>query len=430
MQVSVESTGSLERRMTVEIPEERIAGEMNTRLQKLAKSVKIQGFRPGKVPLNIVKRTYGSQVRDEIIGELIQSSYFEALSSEKLSPAGYPEIETADTDNQGLTYTATFEVMPEVTLASFDGVSIESISADVNEEDVDKMLETIQEQRATFAVVERAAQEGDRVNINFEGTIDGESFQGNSGSNVPVVLGSGRMIDGFESGVIGAKADDELTLDLQFPEDYAHKEVAGKPVQFSVKVNSVEEKTLPEIDEEFVKSLGIEEGTVEALRKEVKTNMEKEVEQRTKASMKENVMEKLVELNQIDIPQALIDNEANALLEQMKQQMHSPQGKGIDLDKSMFEEQAKRRVTLGLVMSEIIKQNDIKADAEKVRAHIDQMANSYEKPQEVIDWYYGDKKRLSEIESVVLEQEVVDWITGQVSVTDTKVSFSEVVGHS
>jgi trigger factor len=430
MQVSVESTGNLERRMTVEVPEERIAGEVKSRLQKLAKSAKLNGFRPGKVPLNVVKQTFGKQVRDEVLGEVIQSTYYEALSSEKLNPAGYPNIETGEQAAEGLTYTATFEVMPEIELASFDGVSIEKKTVSISDEDVDKMIETLQKQRATFESVDREAKEDDRVTIDFEGKIDGESFQGNSGTNMPVVIGSKRMIEGFETGLVGAKAGDELTLDLQFPEDYAHKEVAGKPVQFEVKVHTVEESVLPEVDDEFVKSLGIEEGTVDGLRAEVTSNMEREVEQRLNATMKESVMDKLLELNQIDVPQALIDSEANTLLQQMQQQMHTPEGKGINLAKSMFEDQAKRRVTLGLIMSEVVKANDLKADTDSVRAYVENMASSYEKPEEVVNYYFGDKKRLAEVESVVLEQAVVDWITEQVTVNESAASFSEVMGQA
>jgi trigger factor len=292
------------------------------------------------------------------------------------------------------------------------------------------MITTIQKQRAGYSAVERAAQEEDRVNIDFEGTVDGEAFQGNSGKGVPVVIGSNRMIEGFEAGIVGKKAGEELTLDLQFPEDYAHKAVAGKPVQFNIKVNSVEEVSLPQIDDEFVKTLGIEDGTVEKLREEISANMEKEVVQKVKASMKESVMDKLIELNQIDIPKALIDNEATALLDQMKQQMHSPAGKGIDLDKSMFEPQAKRRVALGLIISELVKQNDIKASADKVREQIEIIASSYDTPEEVISWYYGDKKRLAEIESIVLEQAVVDWIASQVEVKEVSSNFSELMGQS
>ncbi len=428
MQVSVEATGSLERRMTVEVPEERIEGEVQSRLQKLTKTVKLNGFRPGKVPFKVVQKNFGAQVRDEVLGEVVQSTYFEALTSENLNPAGYPSIETQDKGSEGFTYIATFEVMPEIKPAGFDGVSIEKKTVTIGDDDIDSMIATIQKQRAEYKAIDRAIKEDDRVNIDFEGTIDGEAFQGNSGKAVPVVIGSKRMIEGFEDGLVSKMAGDEFALDLTFPEDYAHKAVAGKPVQFQVKINSVEEVLLPEINDEFVKSLGIEEGTVEKLREEIAANMEREVEQRTKASMKESVMDKLIELNQIDVPVALIESEANALLEQMKQQMHAPAGKGIDLDKSMFEPQAKRRVALGLIISELVKENELKADADKVRKQIEDMASSYEKPEEVISWYYGDKKRLAEIESIVLEQVVVDWIASQVEVKEVPATFSEVMG--
>jgi trigger factor len=431
MQVSVETTNGLERRMTVELPVERIDDEVQNRLKQMGRTARVKGFRPGKVPHKVLAQQYGKQLRDEVVGELIQSSYFEAVSQEKLQPAGMPSIEpTVNEAGKNLQYVATFEVMPEVTLAEVAGAKLEKRVAEVTDADLDKMMETLLKQRASWEEVDRAAAEGDRLNIDFKGTIDGEEFSGNSGEKVPVTIGAKRMIEGFEEGLVGAKAGDELTLDLTFPEEYAHKEVAGKPVQFAVKVNSVEAAKLPELDEEFAKSFGIGDGSLDSLRAEVRQNMEREMQQALRDGNKQAVMDKLLELNQIEVPQALVENEAEQLKQQMMQQMHIPEGKsGVQLENSMFTEQAQRRVSLGLLLSELIKSKELKADEEKVRAKVEELAATYEEPQQVIDWYYGDKSRLSQVESLVLEDTVVDWVFEQADVTEKSGSFDEVMGR-
>lgn len=431
MQVSVEETGSLERRMNVAVPEERIDQEVNNRLQRLARTAKVKGFRPGKVPMKVIAQQYGKQVRDEVVGEVIQSTYFEAINQEKLQPAGMPSIEPKVMEKgKGLEYTAIFEVMPKVELVEIKGAKLEKTAAEVKDEDLEKMLDNLRQQRATWKEVKRKAKKGDRLNIDFKGTIEGEEFSGNSGENMPVTLGSGRMIDGFEKGLTGAKAGEELTLDLQFPEDYSHKEVASKPVQFQVKVNKVEAPELPEIDEEFAKSFGIGDGSLEALRNEVRQNMERELKQAVGTKNKQAAMDKLVELNNIEVPAALINQEAETLKQQMMQQMHTPQGKsGVDLDAALFKEQAERRVTLGLLLSELIKANEIKVSEEQLKAKVDEIASTYEKPEEVVNWYYGDKKRLSEIETLALEDAVVDWIFAQADVSEKQSGFDEVMGR-
>lgn len=431
MQVSVEATGGLERRMTVQVPEERVEKEVEGRLQRLARTAKLKGFRPGKVPMNVVKSHYGAQVRQEVVGDVIQSSFYEAVVKENLRPAGLPTIEPKSLEaGKSLEYTATFEVMPEVEPASLSGVKLEKVSAEVSDADVDAMLETLRKQRTRWEAVERAAKEGDRVVIDFKGTIDGTEFQGNEGKQVPVVIGAKRMITGFEEGLVGAKTNDSLTLDLKFPEEYGYKEVAGKPVQFAVTVHRVEEPHLPELDDEFAKSFAITEGGVEALRKEVRQNMERELEQAVTGRVKQAVMDKLLELNAIDLPKALIKQEAEQLAAQMRQNMHIPAGKsGVNLDSAMFEDQARRRVSLGLVLSEIIKRNELKADAAKVREQVEKVAATYERPQDVINWYYADRNRLAEVESLVLENQVVEWALGQADVSETKSSFNELMNR-
>lgn len=426
MQVSVEATNGLERRMTVEVPDERISKEVDKRLQQLARTTRIKGFRPGKVPMKVIKSRYGQQVRQEVLGEVVQSSFYEAVAKENLHPAGTPQIEPAGEQESGFSYVATFEVMPEFEPAPLEGVEVEKPVAEVTDADVDKMLETLRKQNSDWQKVDREAKEGDRVIIDFKGFIDGEAFKGGEGENVPVTVGAGRMIAGFEEGLKGVKAEEERTLDLTFPEDYGYKEVAGKPVQFQVKVHAVEEPHLPELDDEFAKRFGVE--GVDALKQEVRDNMARELDQTLRNRVRQQVMNKLLELNEIEVPKALVDSESQALLENMRQQMHVPQGKqGPDLSPSMFEEQATRRVTLGLILAEIIKRNELKAEPDQVRAAVEKIAASYEKPEEVINWYYGDRRRLGEVESSVLEDRVVDWALEQAKVTEKPMSFDELM---
>ncbi len=431
MQVSVEATSGLERRMTVQVSEERVEKEVQGRLQRLARTAKLKGFRPGKVPMSVVKSHYGSQVRQEVVGDVIQSSFYEAVVKENLRPAGQPTIEPKSLDaGKSLEYTATFEVMPEIEPASLKGVKLEKLSAEVTDSDLDAMLETLRKQRTRWEAVERGAQDGDRVVIDFTGTINGTPFQGNEGKQVPVVIGAKRMISGFEEGLVGAKTAGKLILDLKFPEEYAYKEVAGKPVQFTVTVHRVEEPHLPAVDDEFAKSFAVTEGGVEALRKEVRQNMERELAQAITGRVKQSVMDRLLELNKIELPKALIKQEAEQLAAQMRQNMHIPAGKsGVNLDIAMFEEQARRRVGLGLVLSEIIKRNQLKADPAKVREQVETVASTYERPQDVIDWYYADRNRLAEVESLVLENQVVEWALQEADVAETKSSFNELMNR-
>lgn len=432
MQVSVEATSALQRRMTVEVPAERIAGEVESRLQRMARTAKVKGFRPGKVPMKVVAQQYGKQIRDEVVGEVIQTTYFEAITQEKLHPASMPTIESVSgEEGQNLQYAATFEVMPEVKLADMSGAKLEKVIAEIADTDLDKMLENLRKQRTEWKEVARKAKNGDRLSVDFTGTIEGKEFAGNSGKNVPVTLGDGRMIDGFEKGLVGAKAGDELVLDLQFPENYGSKDVAGKPVQFQVTVNKVEEAQLPELDEEFAKGFGIGDGSLEALRTEVRKNMERELQQGLEGKNKQAVMDALLELNKLEVPASLIDNEAENLKQQMLQQMHTPKGKaGAELDAALFKGEAEKRVTLGLLLSEAIRANELKVDSDKLKAKVEEIASTYEKPEEVVRWYYGDKNRLAQIENLMLEDAVVEWAYGQAKVSEKKSSFEEVVGLS
>lgn len=430
MQVSVETTAGLERRMTVQVPEERIAAEVDNRLRQLARTTSIKGFRPGKVPFKMVKQRYGDQVRQEVLGDVIQSTYFEAVSQEKLRPAGYPSFEPKSLEQgKGVEYVATFEVMPEIQLATFAGVTVEKPVAQVTDADVDAMLETLRKQNAVWQAVERGAADGDRVTIDFRGTIDGADFPGNKGENVPVTLGGKRMIAGFEEGLVGAEVGEERTLDLQFPENYGYKDVAGKPVQFKISVKKVEAPELPALDDAFAAKFGVE-GGITALRNEVRSNMERELEQRLGNLVKQQVMDKLLEINDITIPQALVQQESQALAQQMRENMQLPADKSGSISPAMFEEQAKKRVTLGLLLAELVQRHNLKVDADTLRRKVEQIAAGYEQPEEVVKWFYADQRRLAEVESLALEDRVVEWVLGQVQVTEKQQGFNELMNRA
>ncbi|MET0104596.1 MAG: trigger factor [Sedimenticola sp.] len=429
MQVSVESSEGLERRMTVELPVEQVNEAVEKRLKEVARTARLDGFRPGKVPMSVVRKRYSAEVRSEVFGDLVQSTYFQALAQEKLQPAGEPVVEPLEKDaDQGMGYIATFEVMPEITLQDISDKEIKRPVAEVTDEDFAAMMDKLRNQRTTWNDVDRTAQDGDQVTIDFIGKVDGEAFEGGTANSVPLVLGSNSMIEGFESGLVGAAADEERNLDLQFPEDYRVDSLAGKAATFEVKVTKVAEPVLPEVDDEFAKAFGIAEGGVEALNKEIRSNMERELEDKIRNSLKDQAMEVLLEANPIDVPAVLVKQEAEALLQQMRANM-AQQGHNSEMDipVNLFEDQAKRRVTLGLVIGEVIKENNIELDADRVRERVEQFAQSYEKPQEVIDYYYGNKQQLAAIENVVLEDQVVDWVLEQAKVEDAPAAFAELM---
>ncbi|MDY6980685.1 MAG: trigger factor [Pseudomonadota bacterium] len=431
MQVSVEATGGLERRMTVNVDEERIASAVDDRLKNMTQTVKLKGFRKGKVPFKVVKQHYGKQVRDEVVGEVVQSTFYEAVSQEKLQPAGNPNFDDLKNEpGQGLAYTATFEIYPEVELAPMAEQTVEKPVAEIGEADVDKMIETIRKQNVSWQPVEREAKEGDRVNLDFKGMIDGEAFDGGSGEGMQVELGSGRMIPGFEDGLMGAKAGEDRTLNVTFPENYHVESLAGKPAVFEAHINSVEEAVLPEVDAEFAKQLGVASGDLSEMRDEVRANMQRELDERLRAKLKEAVIETLLAANSIDVPKSLVENEERTLLQQMLQNLASQGMQQQDLsglNPEMFKEQAEKRVTLGLIMSEIVKANDLKVEPEQVKARIQEIAAPYEQPEEVVKWYQSDRQRLSEIESLVFEDQVIDWVVDQAKVVEKPVSFDEIM---
>lgn len=429
MQVSVESGEGLTKRLLVTLPAERVNAVVDAKLKETARTVRLDGFRPGKVPVRVVKQRFGAQIRQDAYGELIQSSFYEAASQENLKPVGEPSIELREDEAEGgLAYTATFEVMPEIELADLSTLEIKRPVAEVSDEDVDNMIQKLREQRTEWEEVERPAQEGDRVTIDFKGFIDGEAFEGGSAEDVQLVLGSGTMIPGFEDGLIGAAAGDQRTLELKFPEDYRVEHLAGKDATFEVEVKAVAEPRLPEVDEEFVKSLGVEDGTEESLRKEVRENMERELRQKIKSRTKEQVMNALLEAHEIPVPQAMITREAVALKQQTQQDMaQAGQQSSVDLPLSIFEPQAERRIKLGLIVGEIIRKNEMEVDQSRVDEAIAEQAATFEEPQEIIDWYASNPEARSSVENVVMEDQAVDWILEQARVEEEKLSFDELV---
>lgn len=428
MQVSVETTSGLERRMTVGIPADRIESEVNKRLQQTASRAKVDGFRPGKVPMSVIRKRFGGSARQEVIGEVIQSSFYEAIMQEKLNPAGAPSVEPKQLDEgKDFEYVATFEVYPEITLGDFGDIKVERIESEVRDEDLENMLEILRKQNTQFETVERAAENGDQLKVDFVGRVDGEPFQGGTANNTEIVLGSGRMIPGFEEGLVGAKAGDSITLNVTFPEDYQNLELAGKPAEFDVMVHSVAAPALPELNDEFFAKFGVEEGGIEGFRAEVRKNMERELRQAIKTKVKSQVMDGLLATNSIDVPKALVSSEIDRLREQAVQQFGGANIKPEQLPAELFEEQAKRRVSLGLVVAEVVKQNDIKPDNDRVRAMVEELASAYQEPEQVVNWYYQNEQQLAEIQSVVLEEQVVDTVLQKAQVTSKQVPYEDAV---
>jgi len=431
MQVSVEATEGLERRMTVQVEESQIADKVEQRLKSLVKTTKLKGFRKGKVPMKVVKQHYGKQVRLEVMSDVMQQSFYAAVTQEKIRPAGMPNFAPDETslNKEGFTYTATFEVYPEVVLADLSSTEVEKPVVNISAADIDEMIETIRKQHIDWQEADRVAQHGDRLDVDFKGMIDGEVFAGGEAQGQDIEIGAGRLIPGFEDGLIGMAKGASKTLDLSFPKTYHAKEFAGKDVKFDITVNRIDEPVLPEVNAEFAKKMGVEDGAVEKFRDEIKENMELELADKLQMKIKTAVMDALITAHDVQIPQALIDSEAQALLQQMQQNLVSQGMNKDDLKMSpdMFKDQAERRVALGLIMAEVAKQKEIKADDDEVRAKVETIAKPYQQPQEVIDWYYADKSRLSEIESLVYEDKITEWALNSAKVVEKTTAFKEIM---
>lgn len=427
MQVSVENTSALERRMTIAVPAERVENEVNKRLQQTAKRAKVAGFRPGKVPMSVIRQRFEADARQEAFGDLVQASFYEAIVEQKLNPAGAPSVEPKSFEKgKDLEFVAIFEVFPEFTVSGLESINVERLSAEVADADLDNMLEVLRKQNTRFEAVERAAQNDDQVNIDFVGKVDGEAFAGGSAKGTQLVLGSGRMIPGFEDGLVGAKAGEERVVNVTFPEDYQNLDLAGKAAEFTITVNSVSAPVLPELNEEFFAQFGIKESTLEGFRAEVRKNMERELRQAIKTKVKNQVMDGLLAANPIEAPKALLENEVNRLRVQAVQQFGG-NIKPDQLPAELFEEQAKRRVVLGLIVAEVVKQHELKADEGRVREMIEEMASAYQEPEQVVAWYFKNEPQLNEVRSVVLEEQVVDTVLQKATVTDKQVSYEEAV---
>lgn len=429
MQVSVETTSGLERRVTIQVPAARVDEAVEARLKQTAKSARINGFRRGKVPMNFVRRQFGDEVRAEVVSEVIRTQYVEAITQEKLNPAGYPDIEAKVNEaGKDLEFVATLEVYPEVAVAPLSDVTIEKPVASVTDADLDKMIDVLRDQQAKYDVVERAATEADRVNIDFEGFIDGEAFEGGKAEGHDLGLSSGTFIPGFEAQLVGTSAGEEKDVNVTFPEDYQAEQLKGKAAVFKVKINSVSEKKQPELNDDFFKLYGVEEGGLEAFRADVKKNMERELAQTIKNKVKEQVVNALIAGNEFDVPKALIDNEVNALRQQAVQQF----GGGQQFDASLlpaelFSEQAIKRVKLGLLMASVVEAKEIKVDEAQVRAYVETLAESYQDPQQVVEYYMNNQQMRQQLESAVLEEKVVEALLAEAAVAETEMSYDDAI---
>ena len=429
MQVTVETTQGLERRMRVEIPEEKVRGEIDKRLGDLARSVRIPGFRPGKAPVKIVARHYGRQVRDEVVGGIVRESLADALDQEQLRPAVMPRIAPVETAS-GVTYTATFDVLPDISLPQFESIEIARPVATVSDEDVDRMLERMRVQRRTWKEVERAAASGDRVVVDFEGRVDGERLEEAGAKEMPVELDAGRMVEGFEDGLVGVQAGEDRTLELSFPEAYP-EHLAGKPVTFEVKVHRVEEPELPDVDDAFAQSFGVAGGDVDTLRSEVRANMERELGDGLRAQLKQRVMEALLAGDEIALPESMVREEVARAMQRRHEELERSgiDHQHIELSPNAFERPVRRRIALELVVAEIIREHGIELDHARVRARVETIASTFQEPAQVLDWYYSDRSRLAPIESLVFEEQVVEWVLEHARVTDEATSFDRILNH-
>ena len=430
MQVSVSNTQGLEHQMSVTLPAQQIEQEVSKRLLRLRKTAKLPGFRPGKVPASVIDKRFGSDVLNEIAGEMINRSYLEALVEQKIEPATRPNIEPkAITRGADVEYIATFEVFPEVGRTDLSGLTIEKQVCELSEDDINDTIETIRKQRLIWNETESPAKEADRVTIDFNGTLDGEAFEGGEAKDYPVVIGEGMLLKDFESGMVGMKSAEKKTIDVSFPEDYPAENLAAKTVQFEITANKVEESQLPEINEEFYKSLGIEDGSEQTFRDQVKENMQRELKNRTQASLRDNVLKALADNNEIDLPGQLVDEEMTHIKEANRQQMLQ---QGIDesqinIDDQELRGEAEKRVKLSLLVRGVITANGLKLDKQRVDATLNEMAQTYDDKDAFVRWYTQDKQRMQQLESTALEQLVVEKLIETADVVDKDVSFKSLM---
>ncbi len=431
MQTSIEALGRLERRFNMAVPAEQIDREVEQRLRKLSRTVRMDGFRPGKVPLKIVAQHYGPQVRSEVVGDAVQKAFSEVVQEQKLKVAGYPRIERKEGgDGKQLTFSATFEIYPEVKLGDLAGATIQRPVHAVDDADVDRTLAILRKQRTSWEPVTRASQTGDRVTVDFIGRIDGNEFPGGKGAGVAVVLGEGRMLPEFESGLAGVTAAEHKSFPVGFPADYPGKEVAGKTANFEVIVQKVETPRLPEIDAEFAKSLGVADGDIAKMRAEIRENVQREVKKKVESEVKQKVMQALIDSTTLELPKSLVEIEMQRMVQQTRADLEA---RGIKLERlpvkpEALEGQARRRVALGLILGELVKSHELGAKPEQVRSLVTEQAQTYEQPFEVVRWVYSEPQRLSEFEGLAVESNVVSWVLGRAKVEDKAISFDELMG--
>jgi len=431
MQTNIETLGKLERRLDVALPAEQIEREIEQRLRKLSRTVRMDGFRPGKVPLKIVAQHYGPQIRTEVIGDAVQKAFSEVVREKNLRVAGYPRIERKDgADDKQLAFSATFEIYPEIKIGDLAEVKIQRPAHPVDDADVDRTIEILRKQRATWEAAARAAQTGDRVTVDFVGRIGGNEFPGGKGSDMTVTIGEGRVLPDFESNLAGISAGERKIFPVRFPDDYAGKEVAGKTADFEVNVKSVEAPKVPELGAAFAKSLGVADGDLAKMRDEVRTNVELEVKKRVESDVKQKVMQALIDSATLELPKSLIEIETQRMVQQARAELEA---RGVKLEKlpvnpQALEERARRRVALGLILGELVREQSLGAKPEQVRALVTEHAQTYEQPFEVVKWIYSDQQRLSEFEGLAVEANVVKWVLERAKVEDQAIGFEALMG--
>lgn len=427
MQVSVETTGALERRMEVQVPAERVEKAIDERLKSMSRTVRLKGFRPGKVPVNIVRQQFGPQVRQEVLGDVVQSTFAEAVSQQNLTPATGPRIEPINMEQgSDLKYRAVFEIFPDVQIKGLESIEVNRPQAEVTPADVDAMIENLRQQRPTFVAVDRDSRDTDRVTVDFEGTIEGKAFDGGKGEKVPVVLGAGRMLADFEAGLKGVRAGETKTIDVTFPENYGAQELAGKTAQFALTIHTVEEQKLPELDDEFCKSFGVEEGGIERLREEVEDNMRRELADAVQARVKKQVLDGLLAANPLELPKSVVDTQVRELQLDAGRRMGAKDVSELPPAEN-FVEPARRRVALSLLISEIVKNAELKVDHARVNERLEELAQQFPDPEKALQTYRGNAQIRRQLEAGVLEDQAIDWIVERAKVTDQSSSFKELM---
>ncbi len=433
MQTQEEASNPLERNIELSVSREKVEAEVGQRLKRLAPKIKIQGFRPGKVPMKIVAQQYGHQIEHEVLGELLQQQFSESINRENYRIAGVPNFESRNpgTDNSNYEFRATFEIYPNIELGDLNSITINKPVLQIGDVEIQKTLEVLRKQRTNYESVDRPAQTGDRVNINYRGSLDGKNFAGGQADNYSVILGNGHLLEDFEASILGMSTGQEKTFDMTFPEDYSGKEVAGKKVTFTITLNKVEAPKLPDVDGEFAKSLGIEDGNVEKMQSEIKANLQRETTQRIRVKLKEQVMQSLLDKISVDIPKILVQQEIDRLIEEV-QDTRIARGfpKASNLQRDTFLERAERRVRLGLILSRLIETHGLGVKPEQIKSFIEEHAQSYENPEQVVKWHFASPERIKEIEPLVLEDNAVSWILDRANIVDQNVTFDELMGYS